>query len=77
MIYGLSELSEVCDNKLASHKMETPAGKADRPRDHDSEQSQDNVVSWEGEDDPTNPLNWSPLAKWVHVAIISIGTFTM
>ncbi|KAB8278378.1 major facilitator superfamily domain-containing protein [Aspergillus minisclerotigenes] len=57
--------------------MEMPAGKADRSRDHDSEQSQDNVVSWEGEDDPTNPLNWSPLAKWVHVAIISIGTFTI
>jgi hypothetical protein len=34
-----------------------------------------NLVGWDGEDDPQNPLNWSPLAKWGSVAVVSGVTF--
>lgn len=44
--------------------------------DHSSTSS-DAIVSWEGDEDPKNPLNWPSSTKWLHVAIISIGTFTM
>jgi hypothetical protein len=30
------------------------------------------VVDWDGEDDPTNPRNWSEPKRWAHVVTISI-----
>ncbi|EAW12445.1 MFS transporter [Aspergillus clavatus NRRL 1] len=38
---------------------------------------EDHLVWWDGENDPANPLNWPPFIKWLHVAIISSGTFTI
>ena len=32
------------------------------------------IVGWEGPDDPTNPLNWSPGRRWGTVAIVSLIT---
>lgn len=29
-------------------------------------------VDWDGDDDPTNPRNWSKSKRWAHVVIISI-----
>jgi hypothetical protein len=34
-----------------------------------------NVVWWDGENDPQNPLNWSSFAKWGAVAVVSGVTF--
>lgn len=34
-----------------------------------------NVVSWNGPDDPANPLNWSESLKWGNVAAIAAITF--
>lgn len=34
-----------------------------------------NIVSWDGPDDPENPLNWSEALKLGNVAIISMVTF--
>ncbi|TGO57091.1 hypothetical protein BOTNAR_0208g00030 [Botryotinia narcissicola] len=31
-----------------------------------------NIVDFDGSDDPTNPLNWSPHYKWAMVAILSL-----
>ncbi|KAH9909069.1 putative MFS transporter [Xylariomycetidae sp. FL2044] len=31
-----------------------------------------NIVDWDGPDDPTNPLNWSPSKKQIHIAIVSL-----
>lgn len=38
------------------------------------EKTQDNVVDWDGPDDPQNPLNWPALKRNSHVAFISIFT---
>lgn len=36
-----------------------------------------NIVWWDGEDDPANPLNWPSSKKWIHVGIISLITFVV
>ncbi|KAJ5181657.1 hypothetical protein N7449_011804 [Penicillium cf. viridicatum] len=57
--------------------MKGPEGKGDSREGDDSDHSGDVVISWDGEDDPRNPLNWPDSVKWLHVAIISFGTFTI
>ncbi|KAJ2998458.1 hypothetical protein NUW58_g295 [Xylaria curta] len=37
--------------------------------------STDEVVTWDGNDDSENPINWSPKKIWSHVAIVSLLTF--
>ena len=34
-----------------------------------------NIVSWNGPDDPDNPVNWKSSLKWANVAAISAITF--
>lgn len=34
-----------------------------------------NIVSWDGPDDPDNPLNWSSGLKWSNIALVSAITF--
>lgn len=34
-----------------------------------------NLVGWDGDDDPQNPLNWTPFAKWGSIAVVSGVTF--
>ncbi len=33
------------------------------------------VVSWDGSDDPENPVNWTAGKAWGHVTIVSLLTF--
>lgn len=33
-----------------------------------------NIVSWDGPDDPTNPMNWTMRKKWSNIAVLSILT---
>lgn len=33
------------------------------------------VVDWDGEDDPENPLNWSRTKKWSTILLVSYITF--
>lgn len=40
-----------------------------------AEDNDPNVVSWEGSDDPENPVNWKESLKWGNVAAISAITF--
>jgi hypothetical protein len=45
---------------------------------HDDDEENDrNVVWWDGDDDPENPMNWSERKRWSQVAIISFLTFLM
>ncbi|KAI7220293.1 MFS general substrate transporter [Hortaea werneckii] len=37
--------------------------------DHDP-----NIVDWDGPDDPSNPVNWSPTRKWTNIAVLSALT---
>ncbi|KAH7039896.1 major facilitator superfamily domain-containing protein [Microdochium trichocladiopsis] len=42
----------------------------------DSNNAQDpNLVTWDGPDDPENPLNWSSSKRWTTVAVVSYLTF--
>ena len=34
-----------------------------------------NIVSWDGPDDPENPVNWKESLKWANVAAVSAVTF--
>lgn len=51
------------------------------PSDAESgESSQDekgNFVHWESDDDPRNPMNWSPARKWTTIGLISISSFNV
>lgn len=34
-----------------------------------------NDVFWDGDDDESNPKNWSVVRRWTHVVIIALVTF--
>lgn len=36
-----------------------------------------NIVWWDDDDDPANPLNWSAWSKWMNIGIVSMMTFIM
>lgn len=36
------------------------------------EVSNENLVDFDGEDDPDNPINWSPRYKWAIVGLLSL-----
>ena len=41
----------------------------------EDERAQDpNVVTWDGPDDPQNPMNWTMKKKWTNIAVLSILT---
>lgn len=33
-----------------------------------------NLVGWDGDDDPENPLNWTSKKKWTNLALLSLVT---
>jgi hypothetical protein len=35
----------------------------------------DNIVMWDGDDDPANPMNWTERKKWSQVTIVAVFTF--
>ena len=35
----------------------------------------DNLVHWDGPDDPRNPMNWSDARKWLIIGLISLSSF--
>lgn len=58
-----------------------PAGLTDREdanisieKREEAEETDPNVVSWDGPDDPQNPKNWTDKKKWTNVAILSFLT---
>ncbi|GAB1316166.1 Polyamine transporter 3 [Madurella fahalii] len=46
-----------------------PDGEKGNPEEKDH-----NVVSWDGPDDPENPMNWTNRKKWSNIAVLSILT---
>jgi hypothetical protein len=39
-----------------------------------AENGDPNIVSWDGPDDPANPMNWTMRKKWSNVAVLSVLT---
>lgn len=35
-----------------------------------------NIVSWESDTDPLNPMNWSNTKRWANTGVISVMTFS-
>lgn len=46
-----------------------PAGEKREAEDQDP-----NVVTWDGPDDPANPMNWTMRKKWSNIAVLSVLT---
>jgi hypothetical protein len=67
--------------KEAGKGASTPASLAGASFSSASEKQQNisppdpNIVGWDGDDDPQNPMNWSPFLKWGAIAIVSGVTF--
>ncbi|KAI9847237.1 MAG: hypothetical protein M1838_000973 [Thelocarpon superellum] len=64
------------EKEAANSDLEAGKAHSDSTLDEAPEPAADaNIVGWNGEDDPHNPMNWSATARWGHVAIISGITF--
>lgn len=37
----------------------------------------ENIVHWDGDDDPQDPMNWSPARKWMTIGLISVSSFNV
>lgn len=35
------------------------------------------TVYWDSDDDPQDPMNWSPVMKWLTIALISLSSFNV
>lgn len=42
-----------------------------------AQQNASNIVNWDHDLDPANPLNWSPRKKWANILTISLASFSM
>jgi hypothetical protein len=48
---------------------------ATRENDDGNQPSSSNIVDWDGDDDPQNPMNWPNGRKWFAIAVVSAITF--
>lgn len=55
-------------------KLEIPKPVNDKETDEQLAEDP-NIVWWDGEDDPANPLNWAPLKKWTNIMLVSSIVF--
>lgn len=56
----------------------TEAGVVSGDSDVESFQEKEgNIVHWDGDDDPQNPMNWSPFRKWLTIGLISVSSFNV
>ena len=42
--------------------------------EQDERERDPNVVTWDGPNDPLNPMNWTMKKKWTNIAVLSILT---
>ena len=35
------------------------------------------TVDWDGPDDGANPMNWSPIRKWITIGLVSFNTLNV
>jgi hypothetical protein len=65
---ALSTDEEKSPTALSPHEAFTTAERAE-------EQPASKEVSWDGDHDKLNPMNWTPRKKWLILAIVSTMTF--
>lgn len=59
---------------LEDNRQSFPSAKSDMGLPADSDQDP-NIVTWDGPNDPANPMNWSEALKWGNIAVIAAITF--
>lgn len=59
----------------ANHEANLEKGQAATIEKADEVNADPDIVDWDGPDDPANPQNWSPAAKWGNIAVLSAITF--
>ncbi|PPJ52006.1 hypothetical protein CBER1_09643 [Cercospora berteroae] len=59
----------------ANVDVEKQGGRQDHGHDDADEQRDPNLVDWDGDDDPENPMNWNPVRKWAIAT--SMGSMTL
>lgn len=59
---------------LEDNRRSFPSAKTDISQPTDMDQDS-NIVTWDGPNDPANPMNWSEGLKWGNVAVIAAITF--
>ena len=74
----LNVKSEIDIEKEAGSRRSESSLEAEAARQQDAtkdEVSDPNIVFWDGDDDPENPMNWATSRQWGAVAIVSALTF--
>ncbi|CAK1364914.1 putative transporter [Cercospora beticola] len=59
----------------ANVDVEKQGGRQDHGHDNADEERDPNLVDWDGDDDPENPMNWNPVRKWAIAT--SMGSMTL
>lgn len=59
----------------ANIDIEKQGGRQDNGHDNADEERDPNLVDWDGDDDPENPMNWNPVRKWAIAT--SMGSMTL
>jgi hypothetical protein len=47
---------------------------SEKKGDETSNEKDPNIVSWDGPNDPLNPMNWPMKKKWLNIAVLSVMT---
>lgn len=66
------DINDTDIEKASSHSI-NPASAENEADSSTPEDS--NIVSWDGPDDPENPMNWTAKKKFINVATVSLITF--
>lgn len=69
-----SPIAPIADQD-ANVDIEKQGGRQDQGHDNGDEQRDPNLVDWDGDDDPENPMNWNPVRKWAIAT--SMGSMTL
>ena len=61
------------DDTSTLHNMSEPENAAtDNVPVNDQEGRDPDLVTWDGPDDPQNPMNWPSSTKWLNIGILSV-----
>lgn len=64
----------IVESDRGSTRERTADGKDAGFETADDEIRDPNVVSWDGPNDPENPMNWTDRKKWTSIAVLSVMT---
>ena len=73
-------MSTPFEDSMAEEKSVLPSDSSDEEAPPSMEEKPvsppNNIVDWDGPDDPKNPMNWPMSSRWAQIGIIALLTFT-